>query len=129
MDNNEIIELAKECLNCKNPLCRKGCPINTNIPAFINEIKNNNFREAYNILQKNNIMSEICSNVCLYEECCEGNCVKGIKGKSVKISTLEKQINLWANNNNIKFEENVTKSNGIKVAIIGSGPAGISTRS
>lgn len=129
MDVEEIKKMASECLNCKNPLCRKGCPISTNIPGFIQKIKEGNIEEAYYILQQNNIMSEMCSNVCFFEECCEGKCVKGIKGKSVKVSTLEKQVNLWANKNNIEYKEVLPASNNIKVAIIGSGPAGISCRS
>ena len=128
MNEKEIIELSNKCLNCKNPLCRKGCPINTNIPGFIEEVKNNNFKQAYNILQQNNIMSEICSNVCFYEECCEGHCIRGIKQESVKISTLEKQVNLWANKNQIEYKQIIEKKNGKKVAIIGGGPAGISAR-
>ena len=71
MDNlEEILKEANECLNCKNPLCRKGCPISTNIPEFIDAIKNKNLEKAYAILQQNNIMSDICSNVCPYEEYC-----------------------------------------------------------
>lgn len=128
MDVEEIKKLALECLNCKNPLCRNGCPINTNIPGFVQNIKDGNFEEAYYILQQNNIMSEICSNVCFYEECCQGKCIKGIKGEAVKISTLEKQVNLWANKNNIEYKENLPEYNNIKIAIIGSGPAGISCR-
>ena len=70
IDLQEILKDAQECLNCKNPLCRKGCPIETKIPDFINAIKNENLEEAYSILQENNIMSDICSNVCPYEEYC-----------------------------------------------------------
>ena len=126
MNNLEdILKEAKECLNCKNPLCRKGCPMQTRIPDFINEIKNNNLEEAYRILQENNIMSDITSNVCPYEEYCSGHCVKGIKGKPVQIYKLEKYVNLWARENNIKHEYNLEKPNNIKVAVIGSGPAGI----
>lgn len=121
----EILKEANECLNCKNPLCRKGCPMQTRIPDFINAIKNGELKEAYNILQENNIMSDICSNVCPHEEYCMGHCVKGIKGNPVKISVLEKYINLWARENNIKYSQKKEKENGIKVAVIGSGPAGI----
>lgn len=121
----EILEEAKQCLNCKNPLCRKGCPMQTRIPDFINAIKNENLQEAYNILQENNIMSDICSNVCPHEEYCMGHCVKGIKGSPVKVSVLEKYVNLWARENNIVYSPNKEEQNGIKVAIIGSGPAGI----
>ncbi len=125
MNFEEIIDDAKECLNCKNPLCKKGCPMETNIPDFINAIKNKELEKAYSILQENNIMSDICSNVCPYEEYCMGHCVKGIKGKSVKISKLEKQVNLWARENNLSYKYKKEDPNNIKVAIIGSGPAGI----
>ena len=124
-DFQEILKDAKECLNCKNPLCRKGCPVNTNIPSFINKIKEDNLEEAYEILQENNIMSDICSNVCPYEEYCSGHCIKGIKGEPVKISKLEKYVNLWARDNNVKYIYKKEKNNDLKIAIIGSGPAGI----
>ena len=125
---DEIINEANKCLNCKNPLCRKGCPINTRIPEFINAIKNKELKKSYNILQENNIMSDICSNVCPYEEYCSGNCIKGIKDEPVKISKLEKYVNLWARENNIKYLYKKEKENNIKVAIIGSGPSGIECR-
>ena len=121
----EILIEANKCLNCKNPLCRKGCPIATRIPDFINEIKNNNLQKAYEILQENNIMSDICSNVCPYEEQCVGHCVKGIKGEPIHINMLEKYVNLWARENNITYTYKIEESNNIKIAIIGSGPAGI----
>ena len=121
----EILTEANKCLNCKNPLCRKGCPIATRIPDFINEIKNNNLQKAYEILQENNIMSDICSNVCPYEEQCVGHCVKGIKGEPIHINMLEKYVNLWARENNITYTYKIEESNNIKIAIIGSGPAGI----
>lgn len=116
---------ANKCLNCKIPMCQKGCPISTHIPQFISEIKNNNLEEAYKILQENNIMSDVCSNVCPYEECCVGNCVKGIKGEPVQVNKLEKYVNNWARENNVVYVNEVEKKNNIKVAIIGSGPAGI----
>ena len=121
----EILIEASECLNCKNPLCRKGCPIETKIPDFINCVKLQNLEEAFSILQENNMMSDICSNVCPYEEYCSGHCVKGIKGNAVKISKLEKYVNLWARENNVKYVQDIEKGKDIKVAIIGSGPAGI----
>ena len=82
-------------------------------------------KKAYEILQENNIMSDICSNVCPFEEYCMGHCIKGIKGKPVQISKLEKYVNLWARDNNIEYNYNIEKKNEIKIAIIGSGPAGI----
>ena len=121
----DALEEAKKCLNCKNPMCQKGCPIGTHIPSFISEIKNNNLEEAYKILQENNIMSNICSNVCPYEECCVGNCIKGIKGEPIQVNKLEKYINNWARENNVVYVNERKESNNIKIAIIGSGPAGI----
>ena len=126
MENFEnILEEANKCLNCKNPMCVKGCPIQTKIPDFISEIKQKNLHKAYEILQENNIMSDVCSNVCPFEEYCIGHCVRGIKGVPVNISKLEKYVNLWARENNKNDEYKKEKLNGIKVAIIGSGPAGL----
>lgn len=116
---------ANKCLNCKKPMCQKGCPISTHIPQFISEIKNNNLEEAYKILQENNIMSDVCSNVCPYEECCVGNCIKGIKGEPIQVNKLEKYVNNWARENNVVYVNEIEKRNNIKIAIIGSGPAGI----
>ena len=85
MENiDNILEKASKCLNCKNAMCRKGCPIATNIPRFISKIKENNFEEAYYILQENNIMSEICSTVCPVENQCMGSCIKRIKDNLLK---------------------------------------------
>ena len=122
----EMQEEASKCLNCKNPLCVNGCPMQTKIPDFIYNIKQNDLKKAYEILQENNIMSDVCSNVCPFEEYCVGHCIKGIKGKPVNISKLEKYVNLWARENKIKYEYKKEKQNGIKVAIIGSGPSGLS---
>ena len=121
-----IKELASSCLNCKvKPCSVKGCPIQTNIPEFINEVKNNNYENAYKILKENNICSYICSLVCPQEEQCEGSCVRGIKSTPVHIGFLEKTVNEWAIENNYNYEITAKESNGKKVAIIGSGPAGI----
>lgn len=124
-DIDDILKEANRCLNCKNPMCRKGCPIATNIPAFISNIKENNFQEAYNILHENNLLSEICCTVCPVENQCMGKCVRGIKGEPVRINYLEKFINNWATENNIKYELKIWGNLNKKVAIIGSGPAGI----
>jgi len=78
----EILEEANKCLNCKNPFCRKGCPISTKIPDFITAIKNKDMQKAYEILQENNIMSDICSNVCPYEEYCVRTLHKRYKGRA-----------------------------------------------
>ena len=126
MDNIEdILEEANKCLNCKNPLCVTGCPIETKIPDFIKEIKQENLQKAYDILQENNIMSNVCANVCPFESYCIGHCIKGVKGEPIKIAKLEKYVNNWARSNNIEYKYTIEKSKGIKIAIIGSGPAGL----
>ena len=122
----EILNFASECLNCKvKPCSIKGCPINTNIPEFINMVKEDKYEEAYNILQENNLLSYICSLVCPQEEQCEGSCVKGVKSNPVHIGNLEKLVNEWAIKNNYEYKINKNESNGKKVAVIGSGPAGL----
>lgn len=123
---NEINELANYCLNCKMKPCSiKGCPINTNIPEFITEIKNENYKKAYDILQENNMLSYICSIVCPQEDQCEGSCVRGIKSYPTSIGKLEKFVNEWAKENAYEYSANIKSENGKKVAIIGSGPAGL----
>ena len=123
---DEIKEKANYCLNCKNKPCStNGCPINTNIPEFISEIKNENFEKAYDILNENNICSHICSIVCPQEEQCEGSCIRGINGKPTEIGNLEKFVNEWAKENNYEYKINKKDNNGKRVAVIGSGPAGI----
>jgi glutamate synthase (NADPH/NADH) small chain len=126
MDN--VKECANYCLNCKTKPCSiKGCPIQTNIPEFITEIKNENYLKAYEILQENNICSYICSIVCPQEEQCEGSCVRGIKSLPTNIGKLEKFVNEYAIKNNYEYKINKKDLNGKKVAIIGSGPAGLET--
>ena len=121
-----IKEIANDCLNCKvKPCSIKGCPIQTNIPEFIKEVKDDNYENAYKILKENNICSYICSLVCPQEEQCEGSCVRGIKSNPVHIGELEKRVNEWAIANNYNYEIKAKNSNGKKVAVIGSGPAGI----
>lgn len=123
---DQIKECAEYCLNCKSrPCSQKGCPIQTNIPEFITEIKNENYEKAYEILQENNFLSYICSIVCPQEEQCEGSCIRGIKGEPTHIGMLEKFVNEYAIKNNLEFEISKKELNGKKVAIVGSGPAGI----
>ena len=122
----EILNLASECLNCKvKPCSMKGCPIKTNIPEFINMVREENYKEAYKILQENNLLSYICSLVCPQEEQCEGSCVKGVKSNPVHIGNLEKIVNEWAIENKYEYKIDKKQLNGKKVAIIGSGPAGL----
>lgn len=122
----EILEKANWCLNCKMKPCSKsGCPMNTDIPEFISKIKTGEYEEAYKILLDNNTFSHVCSIVCPQEDQCEGSCVRGIKQTPTKIGELEKFINEWAIENNIEYKISKIEKNGKKIAIIGSGPAGI----
>ena len=126
MKFEEAKDAANWCLNCKlKPCSTKGCPMRTNIPEFISEIKKENLKEAFNILQENNIFSYVCGIVCPQEEQCEGSCIRGIKQTSTKIGDLEKFVNRWAKENNIEAEILKKEKNGKKVAIVGSGPAGL----
>ncbi len=121
----EILEKAKYCLKCKTKPCSKGCPMNTNIPEFISEIVNENFEKAYEILKDNNIFSHICSIICPQEEQCEGSCVRGIKQTPTQIGTLEKYVNEWAEKEKIKTKIQIKQEKNKKIAVIGSGPAGL----
>ena len=122
----KIDEAANYCLNCKTKPCSiKGCPMETDIPEFITEIKNNNYKKAYDILMENNILSHVCSLVCPQEEQCEGSCIRNIKSNPTSIGKLEKFVNEWAKENGYKYEYNIKEKNGKKVAVIGTGPAGL----
>lgn len=121
MAHNVIAE-AKRCLNCKKPLCMTGCPISTPIPNFISTFLSGDINAAGKMLFDNNPLSVVCSIVCNHGNQCQGHCVRGIKGEPVEISTVENFISehyLDA----INLER--APSNGIKVAVVGSGPAGI----
>lgn len=121
-----VSECANYCLNCKlKPCSIKGCPIQTKIPEFIMEVKNENYKGAYELLQENNPFSYICSLICPQEEQCEGSCIRGIKSEPTHIGELEKFVNEWAIENKIEYKINKKEKIGKKVAIIGSGPAGL----
>lgn len=111
---------ASRCLHCKNARCIKGCPVNINIPEFIGAIKEDNIDKAGEIIRESSLLPSVCGRVCPQEKQCEGNCVLGIKGKPVSIGALERYV---GDNTNAKKTE--IKSTGKKVAIIGSGCAGI----
>ncbi len=121
MAHNVIAE-AKRCLNCKKPLCRTGCPINTPIPNFIQTFLNGDIEEAGRMLFDNNPLSVVCSIVCNHGNQCQGHCVRGLKGEPVEISTIENFISERYLDSLVLSK---AESNGIKVAVIGSGPAGI----
>lgn len=119
MDKN-IKELCNECLNCKNPLCVTGCPVNNDIPSFIKLCKEENYDEALNVIYKTSTLPSICSLVCPFEKQCMGHCIKNKINKPVNIPFIEQYISL-----NAKIEKKIIKENGKKVALIGSGPASL----
>lgn len=121
----EILEKANYCLKCKAKPCSKACPMHTNIPEFITEISEGEYEKAYKILRENNIFTHICSIVCPQEDQCEGSCVRGIKQAPTQIGKLEKFVNDWAEENNIKYISEIKKQSNKKIAVIGSGPAGL----
>ena len=114
---------AERCLNCKNPLCMKGCPVEINIPAFIEKIKEGNILEAGKILTKYTSLPAVCGRVCPQETQCEGKCVLGIKGEPVAIGKLEKFVGDYLLENNLEIS--IPKKNNHKIAVVGSGPAGL----
>lgn len=120
----EALQEAQRCLECKNPQCVKGCPVSVNIPAFIGEIKKNNLEEAYRVLTMSSSLPAVCGRVCPQESQCEGKCVRGIRGDAISIGKLERFVADYALEHNFA-QEKPKKSNGKKVAIIGSGPAGL----
>ncbi len=116
---------ANRCLNCKNPLCVLGCPVNVMIPEFIRKVADGDFEAAYDIISKTNSLPAVCGRVCPQERQCEGKCIKGIKGESVAIGRLERFVADYYIKNCEKKSPEI-KGNGKKVAIIGSGPSGLS---
>ena len=121
----EIKEKAELCLNCPTRPCTKGCPLGNNIPDFIKCVKEGNYKEAYNVLLKTTVLQPICGRICPHNMQCQGNCVRGIKGKPVAIGDLEAFIGDMAikEGYEIKAESNYNKNK--KIAVIGSGPAGL----
>ena len=120
----EAMEEASRCLNCKNPKCVAGCPVSINIPAFIEKIKEGQHETAYQILSESSTLPAVCGRVCPQESQCEGQCIRGIKGEPVSIGKLERFAADWAKAHDVKPEPPKEK-NGRKVAVIGSGPAGL----
>ena len=117
-----VLDEANRCLECKNPSCRKGCPINTPIPDVIRMLKENRLDEAGKILFENNPLTTICSLICNHENQCEGHCILGKKGMPVHFSAIEHYI---SDTYAPKMVKGPAKPNGHRVAIIGSGPAGL----
>ncbi len=123
-NKEEAMEEATRCIKCNNAQCIKGCPVAINIPGFIKEVENDNIEEAYKIIGQSSALPAICGRVCPQESQCEGKCIRGIKGEPISIGKLERFVADWARENNIE-PEGAKEKNGRKVAIIGSGPAGL----
>ena len=123
-NKEEAMEEAVRCINCKNAQCIKGCPVAIDIPAFVEQVKLGNIEEAYQIISRSSALPAVCGRVCPQESQCEGKCIRGIKGDPVSIGKLERFVADWARENGIKPEP-AKEKNGRKVAVIGSGPAGL----
>ncbi len=123
-NKEEAMEEAVRCINCKNAKCIKGCPVAIDIPAFVEQVKLGNIEEAYQIISRSSALPAVCGRVCPQESQCEGKCIRGIKGDPVSIGKLERFVADWARENGIKPEP-AKEKNGRKVAVIGSGPAGL----
>lgn len=118
------IDEALRCLNCKKPLCVEGCPVNIHIPEFISKVKEGDFEGAYEIISQTSSLPAVCGRVCPQETQCESKCVRGIKGEPVGIGRLERFVADWHNAHSDKVPE-VAPSNGHRVAVVGSGPSGL----
>ncbi len=123
-NKEEAMEEASRCINCKNAQCVKGCPVAINIPGFIEKIKNDDMEGAYQVISESSALPAVCGRVCPQESQCEGKCIRGIKGEPVSIGKLERFAADWARENGIK-PEGAKEKLGKKVAVIGSGPAGL----
>ncbi len=122
------IDEAKRCLNCKNPACRTGCPVAVRIPEFIAKVAEGEFEAAYEIITSTNSLPAVCGRVCPQEKQCESKCVRGMKGESVAIGRLERFVADWHMAEQARLEKvevAVPASNGHRVAVVGSGPAGL----
>ena len=118
------VDEANRCLNCKTKNCVGGCPVNIDIPAFIQKVQQEDFDGAYDIISQSSSLPAVCGRVCPQESQCEGKCVRGIKGEPVGIGRLERFVADWHNEHSLA-EVKKPESNGHRVAIIGAGPAGL----
>ena len=123
-NKEEAMEEANRCLGCKKAKCMEGCPVSINIPGFVHEVKEGNFEKAYQIIGESSALPAVCGRVCPQETQCEGKCIRGLKGEAVSIGKLERFVADWAKENGIKPVPAAQK-NGHKVAVIGSGPYGL----
>lgn len=123
-NEEEAREEASRCIQCKNPKCVKGCPVSINIPGFIKEVEEGNIEEAAKVIAQSSALPAVCGRVCPQESQCEGQCIRGIKGEPVSIGKLERFVADWSREHGI-VPEAPEKTNGKKVAVIGSGPSGL----
>ena len=123
-NEEEAMAEASRCIGCKNAPCMNGCPVSINIPGFIAEVKEGNFAEAFKIISESSALPAVCGRVCPQETQCEQKCIRGIKGEAISIGKLERFVADWARENGIKPEP-AKEMNGHKVAVIGSGPSGV----
>ncbi len=123
-NKEEAEKEALRCLNCKNPRCVEGCPVSINIPGFITKVKEGDVKAAYDVISESSALPAICGRVCPQESQCEGRCVRGIKGEPVSIGKLERYVADTAREMGIK-PQGATEKKGKKVAVIGSGPSGL----
>ena len=123
-NEEEAMAEASRCIGCKNAPCMNGCPVSINIPAFIAQVKEGNFAEAFKIISESSALPAVCGRVCPQETQCEQKCIRGIKGEAISIGKLERFVADWARENGIKPEP-AKEMNGHKVAVIGSGPSGV----
>ena len=123
-NQEEAQEEAARCLNCKNAQCVKGCPVSINIPKFISEVKEGKFKDAAATIAESSALPAVCGRVCPQESQCEGKCIRGFKGDPISIGKLERFVADYALEHDIK-PVGADKKNGHKVAVIGSGPAGL----
>ena len=123
-NEEEATKEASRCLNCKSPKCVEGCPVSIDIPGFISYVKDEKFEDAAKEISKYSALPAVCGRVCPQESQCEGRCVLGIKGDSVSIGKLERFTADWAAEHKVDLSATDSK-NGVKVAVVGSGPAGL----
>ena len=126
-NEEEAVEEAKRCLNCKNPLCVQGCPVSINIPAFIQKVKERQFEEAYQIISESSALPAVCGRVCPQEKQCESRCMHlKMNEPAVAIGYLERFAADYERESGCMSLPEIAPANGIKVAVVGSGPAGLS---
>ena len=123
-NEEEAMAEASRCIGCKNAPCMNGWPVSINIPGFIAQVKEGNFAEAFKIISESSALPAVCGRVCPQETQCEQKCIRGIKGEAISIGKLERFVADWARENGIKPEP-AKEMNGHKVAVIGSGPSGV----